>query len=63
MEGEHTPIIIRVILIMNHAWIQLKDSLEIPRFPTLLTIPPAMPAMMLAQQYLWGLYLFIWTWI
>ena len=32
MEGEHTLIVIRVILAMNHASIQLKYSLEIPLY-------------------------------
>ena len=34
IEGEHIPTIIRVILATNHASIQLKNSLEIPRFLT-----------------------------
>ena len=33
MEGEHTPIIIRLILSTDLALIQLKDSLKILRFP------------------------------
>ena len=35
IEGEHTPTIIRVILSINHALVQLKDSLEILHFPTI----------------------------
>jgi len=33
MEGDHSPTIIRVILLTNHALIQLKYSLKILRFP------------------------------
>ena len=35
MVREYTPTIIRVILSMDHALIQLKDSLKILRFPTI----------------------------
>ena len=36
MEGEHTPTIIRLILLTDLALIQLKDSLKFFIFPTIL---------------------------
>ena len=35
---EHTPIIIRMILATDHTWIQLKDSLEVPRFSIFVSV-------------------------